>query len=115
MTEAELQDALLLALPSALPRLRVFRRQVHMVRIEGRMVRAGIRGQADLYGVWRGGLHLEIELKAYGGTLRRDQIAWRDFCRSWETPWLLLVGGRSETKTETVVRWMAEIAATAPG
>ena len=113
-TETELQDAILLAAPRAFPALRLFRRQVHMVRVDGRVIRAGVRGQADLYGVWRGGTHLELELKAAGGRLSLEQEAWRAWCRVWGVPHLVLTALRDETASQTVDRWLAEIARLTP-
>jgi hypothetical protein len=113
-TEGQLQDALLLAAPRALPALRLFRRQVHMVRVEGRVMRAGIKGMADLYGVWHGGAHVELELKAAGGRLSPEQEAWRAFCAEWRIPHLVLTAQRGEAVADTVARWLAEIARLTP-
>lgn len=108
-TESELQWALLKAAPAAIPHLRLFRRNVGTVRVQNRTMRFGVAGQADLYGVFRGGLHLELELKAAGGRLSPEQRAWQAFCLSWKVPHVLLVGGASETTDQTVERWIAEI------
>lgn len=80
-----------------------------MVRVDGRVMRAGVRGQADLYGIWRGGRHLEIELKAAGGRLSPEQEAWRAWCLVWDVPYLLLEAERGESVGDTVGRWIERI------
>jgi hypothetical protein len=105
------------AIPFALPGARPFRRAVHNVearsRHSGKTFRAiaGIAGQADVYVYFKGGRCIEIETKARAGRLEPEQIAWRDFCSSWEIPWLMLIEKKGETPDETVTRWLAEIRA----
>lgn len=108
-TESDLQWALLAAAPAAIPQLRLFRRNVGTVRVHNRVMRFGVAGQADLYGIFRGGRHLEVELKAAGGRLSPEQRAWRDFCLSWQIPHVLLVGGADERIEQTVARWIQEL------
>ena len=111
--ESELQTALLLAAPAAIPHLRLFRRNVAKVRVGKRTIRFAIPGQCDLYGLVRGGRHIEVELKAAAGSLSAEQRAWRDFCQEWNVPWLLLQAGRGETVEVTVSRWLSELARSA--
>lgn len=107
-TERELQAALLLAAPRRIPTLRLFRRNVATVKIDGRTVRAGIKGQADLYGYFRGGLGIELELKAFG-RLSPEQLQWQAFCKEWGIPHLVLRAREGESVGETVERWCSEI------
>jgi hypothetical protein len=107
--ESDLKAALLLAAPRLLPDLRLFRRQVMRVQLEDRTIPIGIRGQADLWGLWRGGRHIELELKTATGRLTTHQVAWQAFCRSWGVPHLVLRGRDGESTEETVGRWVEEI------
>jgi hypothetical protein len=109
MPELRAQALLLLEAPRLLPNLRLFRRNVGASKaiyngVE-RFVRFGIKGQCDIWGTFKGGQHIELELKARNGRLSEEQEAWRDFCRSWDVPWLLLQEKRSETPEQCVVRW----------
>ena len=119
-TENQLLAKLLEAAPFALPNLRLFRRQVLHVEAIGRdghrfRVAAAAKGQCDAYALLRGGRCIEIETKAHGGKLRHEQEAWRDWCRSWQIPWLMLTAGKGEHPNDTVVRWLEEIAGIARG
>jgi hypothetical protein len=111
MTESTLQVALLLAAPSRLPALRLFRRNVLAARVGERTVRAGIKGQADLYAYVRGGSVIEIELKAAGKLLSPEQKTWQTWCREWGVPHLVLRAEKGETVEGTVERWIGEISA----
>ena len=93
----------------ALPHIRLFRREIHKATIEGRQVKAGITGQADLWGVARGGLHVELEIKALDGRLSPEQKTWRDWCVKGEIPWLLLKPEKDESPEATVSRWVGEL------
>ena len=75
----------------------------------GATVRFAIPGQADLYGVTRGGGHLEVELKAAGKHLEPDQKAWAAWCIEWAVPHIVLTGWKGETVEETVERWLGEL------
>jgi hypothetical protein len=119
-TENQLLAKLLEAAPFALPNLRLFRRQVLHVEAIGRdghrfRVAAAAKGQCDAYALLRGGRCIEIEAKARAGRLRPDQEAWRDFCRAWEIPWLMLKQEKGETGDETIVRWLVEVGTLARG
>lgn len=109
MTESVLQANLLLEAPKRLPNLRLFRRNVVKVRIEDRTVRAGIKGQCDLYGYVRGGRTIEVELKGVGKYLSPEQKAWQAWCEEWRVPHVVLRAARGETVEETVGRWCDEI------
>jgi hypothetical protein len=111
MIETELQKLLLLAAPAALPNVRLFRRNTGVATYGERKVKFGIKGQCDLYGLLRGGQHLEIELKSATGSLSLDQQRWRDFCVKWGVTYLLLRAISNETPKQTVARWIAELGA----
>lgn len=109
-SERSLQNLLRVRLTQEIPAVRAFVRSVGVFELEdGRVFKAGLKGQCDLYAVARGGLHLEIELKAEKGRLSKEQMAWRDFCREWGVPWLLLQPTRGETVEATLARWIDEV------
>lgn len=108
--ESQLQAALLLAAPARIPELRLFRRNVATVQVQGRTIKAGIRGQADIYGYFRGGRAIELELKGPTTRMTPEQEAWQAFCRGWGIPHLVLRARKGESVEETVTRWCEEIA-----
>jgi hypothetical protein len=108
--ESHLQTALLLAAPERLPNLRLFRRNIVVAHHEGRTIAAGIKGQFDIYGIKRNGLHIEIELKSLGKKLNPDQKIWQVWCVEWNIPHVVLTGKKDETVNETVDRWCLELA-----
>lgn len=111
--ELELGAAFALAVPFALPDVRVFRRNVLSVaKADGRRVRAGIKGQSDYYALIRGGGHVEIEAKSATGSLSPAQRRWQSFCRSFDIPHLVVEGRRNEAPPATVGRWVDELRAT---
>lgn len=71
----------------------------------------GQKGQADLWGLYRGGLHIELELKTAKGTMLKRQLAWEAFCRGWDIPHFKLRARVGESAEETVGRWCGEIRA----
>lgn len=92
MKESALQSQLLLRAPIELPDLRLFRRNVGVARAaSGNMIRFGIKGQPDLYGLWRGGGFVEVELKSKNGRLRPEQAAYAAWCASWGVRHIVLV------------------------
>lgn len=111
MREAELQAAFLLAAPSRIPSLRLFRRNTGTVRIGPRVVRFGVPGMSDLYGYFKGGRAIELELKAASGHMTPEQEAWRAFCEGWGVTHLVLKAKKEESVEETVGRWCDEILA----
>jgi hypothetical protein len=113
-SEGDLVSMLLEAAPFALPRLRIFRRPIINTRsTEGFRVRTGIPGQADCYAVVAGGRHIELEAKAARGHLETAQKAWREWCRAFEVPHLVLRAKAGEPPGDTVQRWIEEIRAVA--
>ena len=112
--ERDLKARLLLRSPKEIPSLRLFSRTVARVRVQDRVIQAGIRGQADLWGVWLGGRHIELELKAAGGMLSKKQRVWQTFCLEWQIPHLVLRAHAGESIDTTVTRWLHQIYLTSP-
>jgi hypothetical protein len=70
---------ILLAIPERFPGSRAWRNNAVVANIEGRVIRAGIKGQADITGILApSGRRLEIEVKAGKDRMRPEQIAFRD-------------------------------------
>jgi hypothetical protein len=109
MIETDFQAALLLLLPQRIPDLRVWRRQIMFARVDGRPMKSGIKGQADLYGYWRGGQAIEIELKSLRRITTPEQLAWEAFCKGWGVGYLRLRPLKTESVEETLERWVREI------
>lgn len=110
--EETLKDALLLAAPRVIPNMRLFVRARGVGKTaSGNVVSFGLDGQCDLTASVKnsGGRTIEIELKKSTGRLRPDQEVWRDFCRAWGIPWILLQGGKGETVDQTIKRWFVEL------
>lgn len=107
--EVDYQRALLVRAASEFPHVRLFRRNVGLVKMsDGRMFRASIPGQCDLYAMARGGWYGEVEVKRWG-KLSAEQEKWRDWCLEWRVPWALLEADKSEAPIETVDRWVEEL------
>ena len=109
--ESTLKVALLLDAPRLLPNLRLFQRNVGAARFKSRVVKFAVAGQADLYGYWRGGRSLEIELKAAKGVMSPEQLGWEAWCHAWSVPHIVLRELAGETGESTVKRWCAELQA----
>lgn len=107
--ESQLQVRLLLVAPERLPALRLFRRNIGSATLRGFKVQFAIPGQCDLYGITRGGGHLEIELKSASGSLKPDQRIWKSWCEEWRVPHVVLHAEKRETIEETVDRWCLEL------
>lgn len=112
--EGTYQRALLARVALEFRHVRFFRRNVGLVELEGgRMFRAGIKGQADLYALAKGGWHGEVEVKRYG-RLSEAQARWRDWCSEWHVSWILVEAEKAETPAQTIERWVGELAAWLP-
>ena len=109
MTESALQSQLLLRAPIELPDLRLFRRNVGVARSirDGAITRFGIKGQPDLYGLWRGGGFVEVELKSKNSRLRPEQAAYAAWCASWGVKHIVLV-------ESSIDDWIASLRLTQP-
>jgi hypothetical protein len=108
-SEADLGAALVLAFPSAFPRLMIFRRQILNVETkDGWRARAGVRGQADYY-VMGHRTHVEVETKLPRGKWYAEQIAWRTRCTDLGIPYLIAQPRLHEEPDVTVQRWLLEL------
>lgn len=112
--EKVLQKALLARYPSAIPDLALFARFTGVVKTGSTTQIAGVPGQADLWGVWTGAIHIEIELKSVNGKLSKDQIAWKQYCLVNGIPHLVLQAWTGETVEDTVERWIQKIQTARP-
>lgn len=73
MTEAELQSRILLALGQR-PDVRIWRNNVGAAQVDGRFMRFGLPGSADLIGIVRpSGRLLAVEVKSRTGRLTQAQ------------------------------------------
>lgn len=115
MIEIELMRMFMAEVPAALPHVRVFRRDIINAEVShgGRSfhVKSGTKGQADLYALVDGGLHVELETKAAKGRLADEQKVWREFCLSRRIPYLTLRACKGEHPAVTCERWIAELRA----
>jgi hypothetical protein len=75
----------------------------------GHVVQYGIAGQCDLYGLVRGGHHIECELKSARGVLNPEQESWMNWCIAWGVPHLVLKAVKGESIDQTVSRWCEEL------
>lgn len=117
MLETELRRRYLAACSRALPDLRLFNRNVGFFKTPGGGgFRAGIKGQADVYGYYRSHrtpsghlvtIPIEVELKRYGQPLKPEQEAWRAWCKEWGVPYLLLEEKSRDTPPgDTIGGWV---------
>jgi hypothetical protein len=110
--EGDYQRAFLARAAVEFPGVRFFRRNTGAITLEGRVFRAGIPGQCDLYVLGRGGWHGELEVKRYG-SLTPEQERWRDWCIEWGVPWECVRVRRGtlgdESPAATVDRWVKEV------
>lgn len=112
--EVDYQKALLLRTSLEFRDHAFFARKTGAIKVEDRYFRAGIKGQADLYVIGRGGWHGEVELKR-DGDLSEAQAHWRDWCQARSVPWLLLRAFRKEEQPpQTIERWLRELRAWLP-
>ena len=72
MTEKQIQNSILREFGTK-PWLRIWRANVGVARINRRVVRFGIPGQADLSGILYDGRRVEIEIKSASGRQTQDQ------------------------------------------
>lgn len=78
LPEATLQR-LILARLNALPGVHVWRSNTGAARgPDGRLIRFGVAGQADITGLLPGGRRLEVEVKTRTGRVRPEQRQFQD-------------------------------------
>lgn len=114
-SELRFMRELMLALGS-LACLRVWRQNVGQIAVRDRagevirMFDAGPpKGAADLTGITRAGRRVEIEVKARGGALSKEQIAWREMIERWGGVYLLAEWNEDESLEANVERVRADV------
>jgi hypothetical protein len=112
VSEKVLQRALLQR--TAIPDLLLFERETVLASIGDTKKVIGLAGQADLWGVWPGAIHIEIELKSVDGRLSKEQQDWKRLCLTNGIPHLVLQAWTGETVNDTVERWVQKILAARP-
>jgi len=113
--EKELQRALLNAI-GTIANLNLFERANGFATVGKKRtpIVFGTPGQCDLWGVWYGTVHIEIELKSVNGKLSSEQKAWKAFCLQNGIPHLVLQAWTAESIEQTVERWCKKIETTRP-
>lgn len=93
----------------------MFVRNVGAIEVDGRVFRAGIKGQSDIYGfVMAGGrdspfaIPFEVECKNVKTPETPHQSTWAQFCKTWGIPRLVVRAMRGETPDVTLDRWVRE-------
>ena len=112
--EKVLQRSLLKKAPSAVPDLLLFPRMTAPVQLGTTKTVVGRTGQADVWGVWKGGIHIEIELKSIDGKLSKEQKDWKEFCLKNGIPHLVLQAWTGESIEDTIQRWLLKIISSRP-
>lgn len=113
LIEVELRRCFIAAAIHAYPnRVRLYVRNVGVFKLEGgRFFHAGIKGQADVWGYFRGldGITrpIEIEIKRNRRELDEAQDMWRTHCLEWGISYLQLTEEKNET--DTVARFVREL------
>lgn len=86
------------------PDVRFLIRNVGKFVVGEHRVRVGIKGQADIEGILRGGRHIEIELKNIHTPQTAEQKAWQAWCTTWGIPYLLLRAESEDPFDDWLVR-----------
>ncbi len=108
-SENDLRNAFVAAVPFHFPDWLAFVRQILNVEARGGWrAKAGVRGQADIYMIGRGGRHIEVECKAAKGRWREAQLAWRARCAPLAIPDLVRKVGPGEQPARPQARWVEE-------
>ena len=88
MTEKQLQNEILRTF-GTIPRLRMWRANTGVARIEKRVVRFGVPGQADLTGILPEGRRLEIEVKSPTGRQTPEQRSFQGIIEKFNGVYVL--------------------------
>ena len=103
-TETELRRIYVAEATREFTEVRFFIRNVGSFAVGDARVRAGIKGQADVYFYMRGGRGGEIELKNIHTPQTKEQKAWQSFCEAWGIPYLLLRAQSDDPIDDWLVR-----------
>lgn len=88
MSEKKTQNDILRAF-GTIPQLRLWRANVGVARIDRRIVRFGIAGQADLTGILPDGRRLEVEVKSATGRQTARQKDFQDMIERFHGVYIL--------------------------
>lgn len=105
MSEAEVTTEFLQLLQKELPLIRVFRRSVGSFKTSGSYVTVEKAGRADYYALYpsdKNCLHIEIEIKKYGGTQTKEQALWEEFIIDIKGLYCLVYPYNFETMIEKI-------------
>lgn len=102
------QNALRLALPRLCP-IWLGRQIPGAHEAKGGWLHGMPKGAADLTGMARGGLRVEIEAKLGSGRLEPDQKRWRKLCQSWGALHLVATANLTDRTVDQVLRFAAEL------
>jgi hypothetical protein len=108
-TETELRRFYVAACTEKFLDVRLFIRNVAMMEIEDRHIRAGIKGQADVWGhLFRAPypMPLEIELKNVNTHDSDEQLAWRAYCEKRKVPYLYMRAKKGDTPAQVIADWV---------
>lgn len=111
MIETELRREYVAACTAEIRDVRLFIRNIATLEIEDRVIKAGVKGQADAWGwLFRSPypVPLEIELKNVKTPQSPHQKAWAAYCQAKSVPYLLLRARKGETPPEIIARWVRE-------
>lgn len=112
--ESDLGSSFAMLVPLTLPHVTVFRRTIVRGKMAaGYYVRSNLPGQSDYWALVKGGLHVEIETKAWlesgDRKVKAAQESWRLFCAAQEIPYMRPKALLGEDPNETVTRWVGEL------
>lgn len=111
MTETEIRRFYVARCTAKFRDVRMFIRNVGAIEVDGRVFRAGIKGQSDIYGyVLRQpfAIPFEVECKNVRTPESAAQTTWAAFCKQWNIPRLTIRAIRGESPEEVLDRWVSE-------
>lgn len=109
-TETELRRFYVAACTEKFRDVRLFIRNIVATKIGDDHIRAGIKGQADVWGhLFRDPypMPLEIELKNVNTPDTDEQKAWRAYCETRRVPYLYMRAKKGETPKQIIETWTA--------